>query len=207
MKKATVTPGVIVERVGEELMVVIPGNSDVVSLTGRPAEVLVDVQAGKDVDPTEPALQTLSDLGILISPGMSRRGLITAGALGAGASVVMLSMPAAAAASSDPQTNTGNTGGGGGAGGGGTPVVGLHQVSGSNIEFRFPVSVSTGSNPLNVFVVTELGNATASHLGDNGEFAYWNVVNRAGDVQPTFSGTVDGNPVASNVGTFTPLPR
>jgi len=100
MKKATVTRGVIVERVGEELMVVIPGNSDVVSLSGRPAEVLADVQAGKDVDPTEPALQTLSDLGIVTSPGMSRRGLIKAGAIGTGAGIAVMAMPSVAAASS-----------------------------------------------------------------------------------------------------------
>jgi hypothetical protein len=114
MKKATVTPGVIVESVGDDLMVVVPGNSDVVSLTGRPAEVLLDVQAGRDVDPSDPALETLSDFGIVTSPGMSRRGLITAGALGAGAGVVMLSMPAAAAAGSGPEdSNGGGTNGGG----------------------------------------------------------------------------------------------
>jgi len=103
MKKAIVSPGVIVERVGDDLMVVVPGASDVVSLSGRPADVLLDVQAGRDVDPLDPALKTLSDLGIVTSPGMSRRGLITAGALGAGAGVVMLSMPAAAAAGSGPE--------------------------------------------------------------------------------------------------------
>jgi len=100
MKKAAITPGVIVERVGDDLMVIVPGTTDVVSLSGRPAEVLLDVQAGREVDPSDPALKSLNDLGIVTSPGMSRRGLITAGALGAGAGVVMLSMPAAAAAES-----------------------------------------------------------------------------------------------------------
>lgn len=116
MKKATLTPGVIVERVGDDLMVVVPGNSDVVSLSGRPAEVLVDVQEGKDVDPSEPALKTLNDLGIVTSPGMSRRGLIKAGAIGAGAGIAVMAMPSVAAASSqqrlsgsydyDPDENT-----------------------------------------------------------------------------------------------------
>jgi hypothetical protein len=104
MKKATVTPGVIVERVGDDLMVVIPGNSDVVSLSGRPAEVFVDVQEGREVDPSEPALETLSELGIVTSPGMSRRGLIKAGAVGAGAGIAVMAMPGVAAASSEELT-------------------------------------------------------------------------------------------------------
>jgi hypothetical protein len=100
MKKATVTPGVLVEHVGDDLMVIVPGNSDVISLSGRPAAVLVDVQAGREVDPSEPALKALSDLGIVTSPGMSRRGLIKAGAIGAGAGIAVLAMPNVAAASS-----------------------------------------------------------------------------------------------------------
>jgi len=108
VKKTTLIPGVIVERVGDDLMVIVPGNNDVVSLSGRPADVLADVQEGRVVDPSEPALKTLNDLGIVTSPGMSRRGLITAGALGAGAGVVMLSMPAAAAAGSGPEGANGD---------------------------------------------------------------------------------------------------
>jgi len=100
MKKATVTPGVIFERVGDDLMVIVPGNSDVVSLSGRPHEVLLDVLAGREVDPSEPALKTLGDLGIVTSPGMSRRGLIKAGAIGAGAGIAVMAMPSVAAASS-----------------------------------------------------------------------------------------------------------
>jgi len=100
MKKATVVTGVLVERVGHDLMVIVPGDSDVVSLSGRPAEVLLDVQAGRDVDPSEPALETLSGLGIVNSPGLSRRGLITAGAIGAGTGIAVMAMPSVAAASS-----------------------------------------------------------------------------------------------------------
>jgi hypothetical protein len=102
MKKVTVTPGVIVERVGDDLMVIVPGNLDVVSLSGRPAEVLLEVQEGRDVDPSEPALKALSDLGIVSSPGMSRRGLIKVGAIGAGAGIAVMAMPSVAVASSDP---------------------------------------------------------------------------------------------------------
>jgi len=100
MKKPAITPGVIVERVGDDLMVIVPGNRDVISLSGRPAHVLLAVQAGRDVHASEPALTTLSDLGIVTSPGISRRGLIQAGAIGAGTGIAVMAMPGVAAASS-----------------------------------------------------------------------------------------------------------
>jgi hypothetical protein len=93
-------PGVIVERVGKDLMVIVPGNTDVVSLTGRPAEVLLEVAAGRKVDSAEPALRDLVDLGIVSASSLSRRGLIKAGAIGAGAGIAVLAMPGVAAASS-----------------------------------------------------------------------------------------------------------
>ena len=102
MKNVSVTPGVIVERVGDDLMVIIPGNTDVVSLSGRVADILLDVKAGKTVDSNDPAVHDLITLGVLTAPGMSRRGLITAGAIGAGAGITMMAMPAAAASSSGP---------------------------------------------------------------------------------------------------------
>ena len=102
MKNVSVTPGVIVERVGDDLMVIIPGNTDVVSLSGRVADILLDVKAGKTVDSNDPAVHDLITLGVLTAPGMSRRGLITAGAIGAGAGIAIMAMPAAAAALSGP---------------------------------------------------------------------------------------------------------
>jgi hypothetical protein len=101
-------PGVIVDRVGDDLMVIVPGNSDVVSLFGRPAEVLLDVKAGKKVDSTDPAVQDLVDLGILAATGLSRRGLIKAGAIGAGAGIAVLAMPGVAAASSSSRGDEGS---------------------------------------------------------------------------------------------------
>jgi len=95
------TPGVIVERVGDDLMVIVPGSTDVVQLSGPPADVLLDVQAGRKIDSTEPALRDLVDLGVVTAPGLSRRGLIKAGAIGAGAGIAVLAMPGVAAASSD----------------------------------------------------------------------------------------------------------
>jgi hypothetical protein len=97
----SLTTGVVVERVGDDLMVVIPGNNDVVTLSGRPAAVLLDVKAGKKVDTADPALRDLVDCGILSAPGLSRRGLIKAGAIGAGAGIAVLAMPGVVAAASE----------------------------------------------------------------------------------------------------------
>jgi hypothetical protein len=81
-------------------MVIVPHNTDVVSLSGHPAEVVLDVQAGRKVNSLEPVLRNLADLGVITTPGVSRRGLITAGAVGAGAGIAVLAMPGVAAASS-----------------------------------------------------------------------------------------------------------
>lgn len=106
MTKYSLTPGAIVERIGDDLMVVVPGQTDVVSLSGRPADVLLRLAAGTGVDPSEPALRDLIQLGIISAPGLSRRGLIRAGAVGAGAGIAVLAMPSVAAASSDASSNT-----------------------------------------------------------------------------------------------------
>lgn len=92
--------GVVIERVGDDLMVIVPGNSDVVSLSGRPAEVLADVEAGRQVDSTDPALRDLVDLGVVSAPGLSRRGLIKVGAIGAGTGIAILALPSPAMAAS-----------------------------------------------------------------------------------------------------------
>lgn len=99
-KSVSLVAGVVVERVGDDLLVVVPGNTSAVSLSGRSAEVLADVEAGKRVDSSELALRELVELGIVSAPGLSRRGLIKAGAIGAGASIAVLSFPSAAMASS-----------------------------------------------------------------------------------------------------------
>lgn len=91
--------GVVIERVGDGLMVIVPGKSDVVSLSGRAAEVLADVEAGRKVDSTDSALRDLVDLGIVSAPGLSRRGLFV-GAIGAGAGIAVLALPSPAMAAS-----------------------------------------------------------------------------------------------------------
>jgi hypothetical protein len=100
MTEVVLSPGVIVEHVGGELLVVVPGHTDVVKLTGGVAKVLEDIRAGKPVDLSHPAVSHLLELGIVSTPGVSRRGLIKAGAIGAGAGIAVLTMPGVAAAAS-----------------------------------------------------------------------------------------------------------
>lgn len=92
--------GVLVETVGAELLVVVPGTLEALRLTGEAASTLAKVQAGIKVDPTSPEVAELMSRGIVEIPGISRRGLIKAGAIGAGAGIAVLAMPSAAFASS-----------------------------------------------------------------------------------------------------------
>lgn len=107
MMNYSLADGLIVERLGDDLMVIVPGRTDVVSLSGRPAKIVIDLQAGTGVEPSEPALRDLVDLGVITAPGLSRRGLIKVGAAGAGASIAVLAMPGVAAASSSPVVSGG----------------------------------------------------------------------------------------------------
>jgi hypothetical protein len=99
-QKYAITSGVMIERVGEDLMVIVPGHADVVKLGGVSAAVLLDVQAGTPVNSNDPVVAELVDLGIVSAPGLSRRRLIRVGAIGAGAGIAVLAMPGVAAASS-----------------------------------------------------------------------------------------------------------
>jgi len=73
LRNVSLATDVVVERVGDDLMVVIPGKNDVVSLSGRPAEVLLDVKSGKPVDAGVPVVADLVGLGMVSAPGLSRR--------------------------------------------------------------------------------------------------------------------------------------
>ena len=105
MTAVVLSPGVIVEHVGGELLVVVRGHTDVVKLTGGVREMLEDIRAGKSVDVSDPVVVDLLELGIVSTPGVSRRGLIKAGAIGAGAGIAVLAMPGVAAASSSNEEN------------------------------------------------------------------------------------------------------
>ena len=92
--------GVVVENMGTTVLVMIPGQHDVLTLTGPAADVVNAVVAGQHVSKNlEPEVELLLSAGVLTSP-MSRRNLLRAGAIGAGAGIAVLSMPSVAAASS-----------------------------------------------------------------------------------------------------------
>jgi hypothetical protein len=97
----TVCDGLVVEQIGDELLVVVPGQSDVVRLTGEVAEVFQAIRSGHSVSGHGQIVTTLADLGLVVVPsGLSRRSLVKAGAVGAGVGIAVLAMPTVAAASS-----------------------------------------------------------------------------------------------------------
>jgi hypothetical protein len=99
--QVTVCDGLVVEQVGDELLVVVPGQSDVVRLTGEVAEVFQAIRSGHSVTGHGQIVTTLADLGLVVVPsGLSRRSLVKAGAVGAGVGIAVLAMPTVAAASS-----------------------------------------------------------------------------------------------------------
>lgn len=96
------TTGVLVERVGNEFLVVVPGSLETVKLSGKVAKALQNAQAGHPVDVHSPAVSQLIELGVVDGQSrLSRRGLLRAGAIGAGAGIAVLTMPGAAMASSN----------------------------------------------------------------------------------------------------------
>lgn len=187
-----VTPGVIVERVGDDLMVIVPGQTDVVSLSGHPVELLLDVKAGRKVDSTDPALGDLLDLGIVSAPGLSRRGLIKAGAIGAGAGIAVLAMPSVAAAAS------------GGSSGG---LTGTYTSAGIPDTYRYvltspsPTTAELNANPPELSV-------TGNTVFWSPSFERWQVLNVESPGTP-LTGNVQGSFTLNGVlytVTFSPAP-
>ena len=92
--------GVVVENMGDTVLVMIPGVSDVLRLNGRSAEIVTAVSSGHPVsDEDGEFLDELARLGVVTTP-ISRRSLLRVGAIGAGAGVAILALPGVAAASS-----------------------------------------------------------------------------------------------------------
>ena len=106
----TLAPGAVIEPVGNDIMVMMPGNTDILRISGPAADTLRTIVAGQPVDPSTPTVIELANQGIISTSGMSRRGLIRAGAIGAGAGIAVLAMPTAAMASSSGPTATGTWG-------------------------------------------------------------------------------------------------
>lgn len=101
-------PGVVVEKVGNGVFVLRPGQAEVLRLHGHAADVVARISSGEAVDWSSPGVSDLSDAGIVTAPGLSRRNLMRAGAVAAGAGIGVLALPhAAVAASAEPVALTG----------------------------------------------------------------------------------------------------
>ena len=100
--------GVVIEHVGEDLMVMVPDASQMYRFTGDARDVVINVQAQL---PTPSEHQGLTDelvhLGVLTSAHPNRRSVLRGIGIGAGAGILALSMPGVAAASSSPHAGGG----------------------------------------------------------------------------------------------------
>jgi len=97
----SIAPGVIIEHVGSDVVVMVPESTEVIKLSGDAAHIIRNIHAGDvHVLPSE-AVSELVHRGIVVSQaGLSRRGLIKAGAIGASAGIAVMAMPGAAVAAS-----------------------------------------------------------------------------------------------------------
>lgn len=97
----TLADGVLIEQLGAECVVFVPGSTDVLTLTGEMATAVVRLRAGEPVSASDAGVAELVDLGVVSAPTrLTRRRVLTAGAVGVGAGVAALAMPSVAGASS-----------------------------------------------------------------------------------------------------------
>ena len=101
MERLSLVDGAVVETVGAEILILLPGSTETVRLAGKAADVVRRIQSGEVVLASEESTALLMKGGIVtIPPGVSRRGFLRAGALGVGAGMSVLALPTAALASS-----------------------------------------------------------------------------------------------------------
>lgn len=100
--RISLAPSHVIEKVGEDVVVLIPESKEVLKLSGELANLVYtasisgSVEVPEGVDPSE-----LVDRGIIVLDSHpTRRALLKVGAVGAGASLVALGLPSVAAASS-----------------------------------------------------------------------------------------------------------
>ena len=99
-ERFSLATGVVIERVGDDLVALIP-EAKVVTLTGQAADVVGRVMAGEDVEPSNEAVVALVDAGVLTAPaGLTRRKVMQLGAVATGVGVATLALPSVAAAAS-----------------------------------------------------------------------------------------------------------
>jgi hypothetical protein len=104
-QRAVLANGIVVEKVGVDLVVFLTESSEVLRLSGPPADLLRRIVEGEVPDPSDAeTMGRLVELGIVRSGAMSRRGFVRATAVGMGAGFSLMALPhSAVAASTDPK--------------------------------------------------------------------------------------------------------
>lgn len=163
----TIADGVLIEEVGDDLMVMLPRRTEVVTLSGDIAHVVRELSAGNPVHPSQTELSQLRGFGILSPPAtLSRRGVIVAGITGLGVGIAVQAMPSVALASSSPIGCQP-----------GTPLTGFYFGNNSTATF-FVGSITDGQNEkqigvLSVYVDGQRFASVSSNGGPSG--IYWSV--------------------------------
>ena len=108
--RVSLVEGVIVESLGEELIVLVPGSMEIVRLDGDPANLLRRIMNGEPPSSSDSdSMSLLGQFGLLKSSAVSRRSVLRAGAVATGAGIALLSFPSAAAASSTGPNSSDNS--------------------------------------------------------------------------------------------------
>lgn len=91
-----------VERVDDGYLVLLPGASEVLHLTGDTAEAFETIHGGTGAMPERlaAAADRLADLGVVGRPGWTRRRMLRTGVTVAAAGVAVVALPTVAAAAS-----------------------------------------------------------------------------------------------------------
>ena len=93
-------PDVICELVGDQVVVLIPARSEVISLSGAQAEIVQRLQERQTLSRSDDAyVRDLIEAGVVVA-GISRRSLFVGSGLVVGAGITAMSLPAVAASSS-----------------------------------------------------------------------------------------------------------
>ncbi|WP_158665529.1 hypothetical protein [Pontimonas salivibrio] len=102
MNKFQLNTACVFEVVGEEVFATVPGQVDVIRLSGNYARTVRNLDAMHSQDVNSEVLHELERLGVIepVKEGLSRRSLVKGGAVLAGAGIATLALPSIAAASS-----------------------------------------------------------------------------------------------------------
>jgi hypothetical protein len=102
VNKFRLNPACVLEVVGEEVFATVPGQVDVIRLSGDYARTVRNLDALDSQGVNPEVLHELERLGVIepSKEGFSRRSLVKGGAVLAGAGIATLALPSVAAASS-----------------------------------------------------------------------------------------------------------